>query len=198
MIESLGSDPMADSNDNPTLNSPPTAPTARPARARAIRHGRRDRRRPRQGDPPDRRRAADGRRPAEAAMGRRPRGRARGHAQRLRPEELRVASHAPPRSERTPSTRSERGPGGQPGPRTGKVIGIRGKSIFVDLGGKSEGVLPLEQFEGDGGPRSPVRPSRSSSIGSTRTKGVQLLRLKGAAIEATGRTSGGASSSRPG
>jgi small subunit ribosomal protein S1 len=32
------------------------------------------------------------------------------------------------------------------GLQTGKVVSIRGKSVFVDLGAKSEGVIPVEQF----------------------------------------------------
>src|SRR4051794_27457746 len=36
-----------------------------------------------------------------------------------------------------------------PGTQKGKVIAIRGKSIFVDLGAKSEGVVPVEQFGAD-------------------------------------------------
>ena len=43
---------------------------------------------------------------------------------------------------------SERGQEIRPGLRTGKVIGVRGKSIFVDLGGKSEGVLPVDAVRG--------------------------------------------------
>ena len=67
--------------------------------------------------------------------------------------------------------------------RTGKVIGVRGKSVFVDLGGKSEGIIAVDQFEGQICP-SRVRRSRSSSIGSIPEEGVQLLRLKGSAIDA--------------
>src|SRR4051812_745555 len=57
---------------------------------------------------------------------------------------------ATPRSqaagERKKLAGSERGQEGRSGPQTGKVIAIRGKSIFVDLGAKSEGVLPVDQF----------------------------------------------------
>ena len=42
---------------------------------------------------------------------------------------------------------SDRGQEGRPGARTGKVISVRGKCIFVDLGGKSEGILSVTDFE---------------------------------------------------
>jgi ribosomal protein S1 len=78
---------------------------------------------------------------------------------------------------------SERGHEGRPGARTGKVIGQRGKVIFVDLGGKSEGILPVTDFE-DG--QIPA-PGSSIEVVVERfdpEEGVQILRLKGAAIEA--------------
>jgi small subunit ribosomal protein S1 len=95
-------------------------------------------------------------------------------------------SAAPPRGPKTvrpAAARDERGQEARPGPRTGKVISIRGKAIFVDLGGKSEGILPADQFpEGE-------LPAPGSSIEVVVDRfdpeeGVQLLRLKGAAIEA--------------
>jgi small subunit ribosomal protein S1 len=67
--------------------------------------------------------------------------------------------------------------------RTGKVIGVRGKSLFVELGGKSEGVLPVEQFEGAEIPA----PGSTIEVVVDRfdpDEGVQILRLKGTAIEA--------------
>ncbi len=81
---------------------------------------------------------------------------------------------------------SERGQESRPGLRTGKVIGVRGKSIFVDLGGKSEGVLAVDQFTGE-------LPAPGSDIEVVvdrfdPTEGVQLLRLKGAAIDADWET----------
>ena len=88
-----------------------------------------------------------------------------------------------PRSERVPSPQSERGQEGTPGPRTGKVISIRGKTIFVDMGGKSEGVLSVDQFEGK------ELPQPGSTIECVidrfdHEEGLLLLNLKGAAIEA--------------
>jgi len=76
----------------------------------------------------------------------------------------------------------DRGQESQPGPRTGKVIGVRGKSLFVDLGGKSEGILAVTLFEGQ-----LPQPGSSIEVVVDRfdpEEGVQLLRLKGAAIDA--------------
>lgn len=89
-----------------------------------------------------------------------------------------------PRSERVSDPASLRGQEGSPGKRNGKVIGVRGKSLFVDLGGKSEGVLPIEQFEGAEIPA----PGAAIEVMVDRfdpEEGVQILRLKGAAVEAT-------------
>jgi small subunit ribosomal protein S1 len=94
---------------------------------------------------------------------------------------------APGQKPRTPG-QSKPGTGarsqeGTSGTRTGKVIGVRGKSLFVDLGGKSEGVLALSQFEGAELPA----PGSAIEVIVDRfdpSEGVQLLRLKGAAIEA--------------
>ena len=77
----------------------------------------------------------------------------------------------------------DRGQEGRPGARTGKVISVRGKCIFVDLGGKSEGILSVTDFE-DG-----QLPEPGSSIDVVVERfdpeeGVQILRLKGAAIDA--------------
>ena len=77
----------------------------------------------------------------------------------------------------------DRGSEGRPGARSGKVIGVRGHSVFVDLGGKSEGVLAIAQFEGKPLPE----PGSTIEVIVDRfdpSEGVQLLRLKGAAIEA--------------
>ena len=92
----------------------------------------------------------------------------------------------PPKSGKSAGPRnpaSERGQEGRPGARTGKVISVRGKCIFVDLGGKSEGILSVTDFE-DG-----VLPEPGSSIDVVVERfdpeeGVQILRLKGAAIDA--------------
>src|SRR4029077_18353334 len=49
-------------------------------------------------------------------------------------------------SDRAVVAARDRGQESQPGLRTGKVIGVRGKSVFIDLGGKSEGVLAVGLF----------------------------------------------------
>ncbi len=56
-----------------------------------------------------------------------------------------------PREERAGGMAPQGGRGQETrsGPQLGKVISVRGKSVFVDLGAKSEGVVPVEQFEGD-------------------------------------------------
>ncbi len=76
----------------------------------------------------------------------------------------------------------DRGQEARKGTRLGKVIGVRGKSLFVDLAGKSEGVIPIDQFEGE-------IPQPGSEIEVIvdhfdPREGIQHLRLKGAAIEA--------------
>ena len=76
----------------------------------------------------------------------------------------------------------EKGQESRPGLRSGKVIGVRGKSIFVDLGGKSEGVLPVDQFEAD-------LPTPGSTIEVVVNRfdpeeGLHILSRKGAAIDA--------------
>ncbi len=73
--------------------------------------------------------------------------------------------------------------GRPPGARTGKVISVRGKCIFVDLGGKSEGILSVTDFEEGQLPE----PGSSIDVVVERfdpEEGVQILRLKGAAIDA--------------
>ncbi len=90
---------------------------------------------------------------------------------------------AAPRSDRVRSGDRDRGQEGRPGARTGKVIGVRGKSLFVDLGGKSEGVISVTEFEEGKLPE----PGTSIEVIVERfdpAEGIQLLRLKGSAIEA--------------
>ncbi len=92
---------------------------------------------------------------------------------------------------KTPRTRAEdrahvpkgaRGQESTPGPREGKVVSIRGKSVFVDLGAKSEGVVPVEQFEG-------ATPSIGDMIEVVvdhfdTDEGILILSLKGATVDA--------------
>jgi small subunit ribosomal protein S1 len=77
----------------------------------------------------------------------------------------------------------DRGQESRPGARTGKVIGVRGKCVFVDLGGKSEGIIPTTQFE-DGQLPQPGSTIEVIVDRFDPEEGVQLLRLKGAAIDA--------------
>jgi len=98
------------------------------------------------------------------------------------PATFEVASPRSRPSDRPLVAESDRGQESQPGLRTGKVIRVRGKNIFVDLGGKSEGILAVNDFEGD-------LPEPGSSIEVVVDRfdpeeGVQLLRQKGAAIDA--------------
>jgi ribosomal protein S1 len=69
------------------------------------------------------------------------------------------------------------------GLQTGKVVSVRGKSVFVDLGAKSEGVLPVEQFAEN-------LPSPGDMIEVRidhfdHAEGLLILSLKGAAVEAS-------------
>ena len=69
------------------------------------------------------------------------------------------------------------------GPQLGKVISIRGKTVFIDLGAKSEGAVPLDQF-GENLPN----PGDMIEVVVDRfdtDEGLLLLSLKGAAVEAS-------------
>ena len=74
----------------------------------------------------------------------------------------------------------ELGPGGT---HQGKVIAIRGKSIFIDLGAKSEGVIPVEQF-GDSLPNAGDMVDVVVVRFDTE-EGLLILSKKGAAVEAS-------------
>jgi small subunit ribosomal protein S1 len=78
--------------------------------------------------------------------------------------------------------RSNRGQESRPGPQKGKVIGVRGKSIFVDLGAKSEGVVPVEQF-GDEVPK-PGDMIEVVVDHFDTNEGLLILSRKGAAVDA--------------
>jgi len=69
------------------------------------------------------------------------------------------------------------------GLQTGKVVSIRGKSVFVDLGAKSEGVVPVEQF-GDKVP-APGDEIEVRIDHFDHSEGLLILSLKGAAVEAS-------------
>ena len=90
-----------------------------------------------------------------------------------------------PRPERA-GAQAPRGGKGQEtrsGLQTGKVISIRGKSVFIDLGAKSEGVIPTDQFAG-------ALPNPGDQIefrvdGFDAAEGILKLSLRGAAVEAS-------------
>ncbi len=86
-------------------------------------------------------------------------------------------------ADRTQVPGSERGQESSSGPRQAKVIRIRGEDVFLDLGAKSEGVIPLSQF-GD----NPPEPGAMIEVHLDRydrDEGLQIMRLKGAAVHAT-------------
>ena len=69
------------------------------------------------------------------------------------------------------------------GMQQGKVIAVRGKSVFVDLGAKSEGVVTVEQF-------GEALPAKDDMIEVRIDRfdvdeGLLILSLKGAAVEAS-------------
>ena len=99
------------------------------------------------------------------------------------PKSFDLESRRTPRSTKTQTPRSERGQEGSPGARTGKVISIRGKTIFVDMGGKSEGIISVDEFEGKEVP-PPGSPIDVIIDRFDTEEGVLILHLKGAAVDA--------------
>ena len=90
------------------------------------------------------------------------------------PRDQRAGGNAP---------KGQRGSEDRQGPQVGKVIAVRGRSVFVDLGAKSEGVVPADQF----GEALPA-PGDSIEVRVDRfdtEEGILLLSLKGAAVEAS-------------
>jgi ribosomal protein S1 len=90
-----------------------------------------------------------------------------------------------PREERAGGMAPQGGRGQETraGLQTGKVVSIRGKSIFVDLGTKSEGVVPVEQF-GENIP-APGDMIEVRIDHFDHAEGLLILSLKGAAVEAS-------------
>jgi len=84
--------------------------------------------------------------------------------------------------DRKHAPQSQRGQEGQSGPRKGKVVAVRGKSVFVDLAAKSEGVVPVEQF----GETLPAVGDMIDVVVDRfdTAEGLLILSLKGAAVEA--------------
>lgn len=68
-----------------------------------------------------------------------------------------------------------------PGPRKGRVISVRGKDVFVDVGGRIQGVMALQQF-GD----APPKPGDEIEvhIEGYDPDGLLILTRQGAAVEA--------------
>ena len=69
------------------------------------------------------------------------------------------------------------------GMQQGKVVAVRGKSVFVDLGAKSEGVVPVEQFEEALPAVGDMIEVRIDHFDTS--EGLLILSLKGAAVEAS-------------
>jgi small subunit ribosomal protein S1 len=69
----------------------------------------------------------------------------------------------------------------EPGPRKGRVLSIRGKDVFVDVGGRIQGVMPLQQF-GDEPPA--IGSEIEVHIEGYDPDGLLILARQGAAVEA--------------
>ena len=67
------------------------------------------------------------------------------------------------------------------GPRMGKVMSVRGKDVFVDVGGRLQGVMNIQMFE-DGPPA--VGTELEIHIEGYDPDGLLVLTRKGAAVEA--------------
>ncbi|MBV8268014.1 MAG: S1 RNA-binding domain-containing protein [Planctomycetaceae bacterium] len=99
------------------------------------------------------------------------------------PSRFDVATPRTRAADRKHVPKGQRGQEATPGSRTGKVISVRGKSVFIDLGAKSEGVVPVEQFQGE-----LPKPGDVIEVVVDRfdaDEGLLILSLKGAAVEAT-------------
>ncbi len=80
---------------------------------------------------------------------------------------------------------AETAPTGSVRSRKGRVVSIRDRSVFVDLGGKSQGLAPLDQFESQPGEPAvePVEVGREYEFiytGYDAREGLILLARKGA------------------
>ena len=70
-----------------------------------------------------------------------------------------------------------------PGVKVGRVVSVRGKSVFIDLAAKSEGVIPVEQF----GEKPLPNPGDLIDVvvdHFDHEEGLLILSLKGAAVDA--------------
>src|SRR5262245_16335352 len=86
-------------------------------------------------------------------------------------------------AESSQAARAEAAASADQGRKQGKVISIHGKDVFVDVpGGRSQGVLPLEQF-----PDGPPKPGAVVDIsieGYDAANGLLILSRRGAAVSA--------------
>src|SRR5262245_4313603 len=86
-------------------------------------------------------------------------------------------------AESSQAARAEAAASADQGRKQGKVISIHGKDVFVDVpGGRSQGVLPLEQF-----PDGPPKPGAVVDIsieGYDAANGLLILTRRGAAVTA--------------
>ncbi|MFO0927658.1 MAG: S1 RNA-binding domain-containing protein [Gemmataceae bacterium] len=72
-------------------------------------------------------------------------------------------------------------PGQGTAPRKGRVISVRGKDVFVDVGGRLQGLMSLQQFEGD---PPAVGTEVEVHIEGYDPDGLLVLTRQGAAVEA--------------
>ncbi len=73
---------------------------------------------------------------------------------------------------------------GPDGVRRGTVVAVQGDDIFVDLGGKSQGLLPASQFEDEPLPE-PGAEVEFTVEGYDQSEGLVLLSRKGAVLAAS-------------
>ena len=80
-----------------------------------------------------------------------------------------------------PRGRQQTTEAGPPGRKKGKIISIHGKDVFVEIpGGRSQGVLPLEQF-----PEGPPKVGDEVEVSiEGAEEGLLILSRKGAAVHA--------------
>lgn len=86
-------------------------------------------------------------------------------------------------ADRAIAPKGERGQEDRPGIQQGRVVAIRGNDVFLDLGAKSEGVVPLSQFDDN-------PPAIGAVIDVVfdrfdREEGLLVMSVKGAAVQAT-------------
>jgi small subunit ribosomal protein S1 len=93
--------------------------------------------------------------------------------------EREMATAQPPRS----SSHHHHAPGENATRVSGRILSISGPDVFVDIGGKSEGVLPLDEFE----PDEPPTVGQTLSLvphGFDRESGLMRLSLREAKLQA--------------